>query len=180
MPRAKRQSKDLRPEWRLMNERSRLEDQLANVVEHVEVSVAPEPTPVENKITSYSVQETAVLKNPIRDLDIALVQKIVRVSRSKRLEVRQGTHAASEHVLPVIRPARSYKPELHQPVMTEIHKWSAPFDSFVSLDALAAAASDLSLVQPDPHWYVEQYTPGDASTAYHERYSWWTRVRAPF
>lgn len=163
-----------------MNERSRLESQLATVVEHVEVSSETRSMSGESEIIKSEIQETVLIGNPIRDLDIALVQKYVRVSRAKRLEVRQGEHAASAHVLPVIRPARSYKPELHEPVMAEIHKWSAPYDAPVSLDALAAAASDLALVQPDPHWYVEQFTPGDAQTAFHERYRWWNRLRAPF
>jgi hypothetical protein len=180
MPRSKRQPKNQRPEWRVMNERSRLESQLANVVEHVEVGSESISMSVETEIIKSSVQETAPLQNPILDLDIALVQKIVRVSHAKRLEVRQGDHSASAHVLPVVRPARAHKPELHQPVMAEIHKWSAPYDAPVSLDALAAAASDLSLVQPDPHWYVEQYTPGEAETAFQERYRWWNRIRAPF
>lgn len=171
-----------------MNERSRLEDQLANVVEHVEVSIENDAQSGKRKVESkdlalhfpLSTLRTDILINPIRDLDIALVQKIVRVSRSKRLEVRQEQHTASAHVLPIIRPVRSHKPELHEPIMAGIHEWSAPFDAPASLDALAAAASDLTLVQPDPHWYVEQYTPGDASTAFHERYHWWNRLRAPF
>lgn len=163
-----------------MNERSRLEGQLAHVVEHVEVSAERASPSVETEIIHSTVEETAVLHNPILELDIALVQKIVRTSRSKRLEVRQGEHDASAHVLPVMRPARTFVPELHQPIMTEIHLWSAPVDTIMSLDGLAAAASDLKLVQPDPHWYVEQYTPGDASTAFHERYRWWNRLRAPF
>ena len=176
-----------------MNERSRLEDQLANVVEPVEVSIVDDAQSIDDaqsgkrKVESdstlhspLSTLRTDILINPIRDLDIALVQKIVRVSRVKHVEVRRGEHAASAHLLPVIRSLRRFKPELHEPIMAEIHLWSAPFSASASLDALAAAASDLSPVQPDPHWYVEQYTPGDAHTAYHERYRWWNRLRAPF
>lgn len=163
-----------------MNERTRLEDQLATVVEPVEVTVRAEPEPDETEIIKSTIQETIALHNPIRDLDIELVKKVVRVSRVKRVQIRQGEHASSEHVLPVVRSMRNFKPELHEPVMVEIHQWSAPLNLTASLDALAAAASDLSFEQPDPHWYVEQYTPGDAHTAYHERYRWWNRLRAPF
>ncbi len=163
-----------------MNERSRLEDQLANVVEPIEAVLEMLTQQVETEIIKSTIQETVALHNPIHDLDITLVQKVVRVSKTKRVQIRQGEHVTSEHVLPVNRATRSDKPELHEPVMVEIHKWSAPFNTPASLTALAAAASDLRFEQPDPHWYVEQYTPGDAHTAYYERYRWWNRIRAPF
>lgn len=163
-----------------MNERTRLEELLSGVVERVEVKSETEPAIEETAVIQESSYSETLLLNPARGWDLALIKKYVRETRAKRLLVRQGEHAASEHVLPVMRPARTYKAELHEPVMTEIHNWSAPFDEPISLDALAAAATDLVSVRPDPHWYVEQFTPGDVHTAYHEQYRWWNRLRAPF
>jgi len=170
----------------MMNERSRLENQLANVVERIEVSVISlddqkdAEVKIINSNTDAEKATQIILENPVRSLDLALVKQVVRISRTRRLEIRSGEHLASEHVLPVVRPARAYTPELHQPVMASIHEWSAPYDAYVSLDALAAASSDLLVVTHDPHWYAEQYTPGDADIAFHERFRWWNRVRAPF
>lgn len=162
-----------------MNERSRLEEQLANVVEQIDVVELPEEVAQEKIETQVSVEET-VLVNPVRELDLALVKHVVRVTHSRRLEIRKAGHVVSAHVLPVMRPARLFKPEPHEPVMANIHEWSAPYDAPISIDTLAAAASDLAVAVHDPHWYAEQYTPGNAHTAFHERYRWWNRLRAPF
>jgi len=181
MTRAKRQPKNERPEWRSMNERARLEELLSGVVEHEQVAEERQnQEAAEEQYIISSFQERILVNNPLHDVDLALVKKYVRQTRAGRVSIRHEAHQTSAYVLPVVRQVRVEKDQRREPIMTEIDQWSAPYDAPMSLDVLAAAAADLVSVRPDPHWYVEQFTPGDVHTAYHEQYRWWNRLRSPF
>ncbi len=166
-----------------MNERANLEDQLASVVERIDVTIIQQekenPSSEVLDLRQTTSETVTIEADPVRSFDKSLIQNL-GPRPSKRLTVTIGEHVPSEHVLPVEIPAEPVMVEAREPIMAGIHQWTAPYEAPVSMDDLAAAASDLKPDVVDPHWYAHQYTPGEANTAFQERYRWWNRLRSPF
>jgi hypothetical protein len=192
MPRAgskkvsEKKSKTL-PEWKRMNLRSQLEKQLEGVVEaenqesriknqdreHVGVTA-------ENHDSRFMIQDSTLLSST-RELDTRLIASLdSSVSpKNKKLQVRLGEHQASPHVVEMGGLARKLQVVEREPVMRNVDEWVAPYERPPSIETLASMASDLYLDRVSPSLWFEQFTPGDAETAFREQFGALSRLRAP-
>ncbi|HVM90848.1 MAG TPA: DUF4012 domain-containing protein [Verrucomicrobiae bacterium] len=171
------------PEWKRMNLRSQLERQLQGVMESVPERESGPSDAWETKqiISPAAAPSVPPLLSSTRELDLRLVQKLneAKSGKTRRLNVRVGDHEASPHIVEMGGLARKIEIEPREPVMVDVDRWLAPYEAPPSIDDLAAMASDLYLDRVAPSLWFEQFTPGDAGTAYREQFGLWSRLRAP-
>jgi hypothetical protein len=180
----KGKKKAIQPEWKRMNLRSQLEQQLASVMEDVpDIQTQPIEAAMIARAAFQSSREGGVapIMSMTRDMDARLVQRLGEAKKSKvtKLNVRVGEHEASPHLVEMGGLARKIDIVPREPVMRHLDEWLAPFEMPPSIDDIASMASDLYLDRISPSLWFEQYTPGDADTAYREQFGMWSRLRSP-
>ena len=166
-----------------MNLRAQLEKQLEGVLERA--VIANEPEIIET--VSVEAQHAVPLREDVRlyssthALDARLIASLASggKSKTKKLQVRVGEHAPSPYLVEMGGLARKIEIAEREPVMVNVDEWLAPYEMPPSIETLASMASDLYLERISPSLWFEQFTPGDAETAFREQFGVFSRVRAP-
>lgn len=178
-----------------MNLRSRLEEQLASVVEkddlanasrltpHASSEMSPEAPclPAGRCRVSRDTTDVTII-SPHRDYDKRLVAHVAQSASSsrRRLTVRVSEHDASPHVVALGGLARKVVHTPFEPELLALEDWTAPYEAPPSIDTIASFASDLYVDRVEPALWLEQFTAGNAEISFKESYGLWSRIRAPF
>lgn len=183
MPRVAKKKKPATPEWKRMNMRARLEQQLAGVVEDVGDLASRKSQVALSEPATYNLQPAnAPIFSSHREYDHRLIAHVTQgqPGRSRKLTVRVGDHDASPHVVSVGGLARKFDISVREPELENVDAWEAPYETPPSIETFASLASDLYVYRVMPALWLEQFTPGDSEIAYRESYGLVSRLRAPF
>ncbi|MEI7511967.1 MAG: DUF4012 domain-containing protein [Candidatus Uhrbacteria bacterium] len=170
------------PEWKRMNLRAQLERQLEGVMEKGSiVDQQEEFVPITEVVHEAPLKESTLIFSSTRELDVRLIASLIPsgLPKNKKLSVRVGDHAASPYVMEMGGLARKVEIVTREPIMRDVDSWEAPYETPPSIETFVSIASDLYLDRVSPSLWYEQFTPGDAETAYREQFGFFSRLRAP-
>ena len=97
-----------------------------------------------------------------------------------KLSIQHQPHEPSPFLIKLQALAQPIHQDEYQPRERTVHAWSAPSETSLSPSELVTEALDLHIPDVDPFIFHQQFTPGDADTAYAEAYGGWQKLRAPF
>ncbi len=108
------------------------------------------------------------------------ITKRAKPSPVQRIAIAHRAHESSEHVFRLGAQVRRVITHTRDATAATIRSWMAPYDPPPSVEQFASLAQTLFIESVDPRIFQGQFTPGDADVAFHERYRWWSKIRAPF